>query len=270
MKCNICPNGCDIKEGLTGLCRARTCSGGEIVSLNYGEITSLALDPIEKKPLARFYPGTRILSLGSWGCNLDCPWCQNDSISRGPAEHITVSPEDIVGKAIELKDRGNIGIAYTYNEPGICPEFIADTSTLAHAEGLKNVMVTNGMITREAHESFINYIDAYNIDLKTSSAEKYRSIRGNLQAVQETIKRASEKAHVEVTTLVVPGFNDTEDEICAIAGFIAGINRDIPLHVSRFHPAGRMMDTPPTDVRLVYHFAELAREYLTYVYTGNC
>ena len=152
----------------------------------------------------------------------------------------------------------------------ICPEFLTDTAKLAREAGLKNVLVTNGMITQEAHEMFLPYIDAYNIDLKTSSAENYRAIGGDLDAIVATIRHAASCAHVEVTNLVVPGFNDTEEEIRKTAGIIAEIGSDIPLHVTRFFPAGRMRDAEPTDVRLVYRFAEIAREYLTYVYTGNC
>ena len=284
MKCTVCPHHCDIKEGQSGICHARTCEGGIIKSRNYGQVTSLALDPIEKKPLNRFYPGSWILSLGSWGCNLNCPWCQNDSISRGEdwaedagprsartrRNFIQLTPEEVVEKAIELKADDNIGIAFTYNEPMICPEFLTDTARLAHEKNLKNVLVTNGMIEKEAHETFLLYIDAYNIDLKTSSAENYRAIGGDLDAIVATIRRAASCAHVEVTNLVVPGFNDTEEEIRKTAGIIAEIDRDIPLHVTRFFPAGRMRNAESTDVRLVYRFAEIAREYLTYVYTGNC
>ena len=280
MKCTVCPHHCEIREGQSGICHARTCEGGTIKSRNYGQVTSLALDPIEKKPLNRFYPGSWILSLGSWGCNLNCPWCQNDSISRGEdwvgnstrtrRNYIQLTPEEVVEKAIELKADDNIGIAFTYNEPMICPEFLTDTARLAHEKDLKNVLVTNGMIEKEAHEMFLPYIDAYNIDLKTSSAENYRAIGGDLDAIVATIRRAASSAHVEVTNLVVPGFNDAEEEIRKTAGIIAEIDRDIPLHVTRFFPAGRMRNAEPTDVRLVYRFAEIAREYLTYVYTGNC
>ncbi|MBO7730104.1 MAG: AmmeMemoRadiSam system radical SAM enzyme [Lachnospiraceae bacterium] len=270
MKCEICPHHCDIQEGKSGICHAWTLRNGALTSLNYGKVTSIALDPIEKKPLMQFYPGSRILSLGSFGCNLICPWCQNDSISRGEAESVSLSPEEIVQKAKELVPAGNIGIAFTYNEPMICPDFIVDTAKLAHREGLKNVLVTNGMITAKAHERFLPFIDAYNIDLKTAYASSYRSIGGDLDAVVHTILRASENAHVEVTTLIVPGFNDTEEEMRTIAQIVSSIDPEIVLHVTRFFPAGRMKHVPPTDVKKVYHFAEVAREYLTSVFTGNC
>lgn len=270
MKCEICPHHCEIQEGKSGLCHAWTLREGSLTSLNYGQITSLALDPIEKKPLYQYYPGSRILSLGSFGCNLNCPWCQNDSISRGEAESIFLTPDEIVQKATELVPEGNIGIAFTYNEPMICPDFITDTAKAAKIEGLKTVLVTNGMIEPKAHEQFLPFIDAYNIDLKTAYAASYRSIGGDLEAIVDTIRRASENAHVEVTTLVVPGFNDTEEEMRTIAQIIAGIDPEIVLHVTRFFPAGRMKHVPPTDVKKVYHFAKIARKYLAYVYTGNC
>ena len=270
MKCEICPHHCDIKEGASGLCHARAMEDGQLVSKNYGMITSMALDPVEKKPLAHFYPGRSILSLGSWGCNLNCPWCQNDSISRGECEAVYLSPEEIVGKAKQYVPAGNIGIAFTYNEPMICPEFIADTAKLAHAAGLKNALVTNGMVTEVAHAKFLKYTDAYNIDLKSANADSYRSIGGDLEAIVETIRRAAGVSHVEVTTLIVPGFNDTEEEIRDIAKTIAAIDPEIVLHVTRFFPAGCMKDAKPTDVKKVYYFAEIAREYLTSVYTGNC
>lgn len=270
MKCEICPHHCNITEGKTGICHAWTLKDGLLTSKNYGRITSLALDPIEKKPLYHFYPGSRILSIGSFGCNLNCPWCQNDSISRGEAESVFLLPEEIVQKAKELVPEGNIGIAFTYNEPMICPDFIADTAKMARQEGLKTVLVTNGMITAKAHEMFLPFIDAYNIDLKSAYVQSYQSIGGDLEAVTDTIRRADEKAHVEATTLIVPGFNDTEEEMIAIAKIIASINPEIVLHVTRFFPAGRMKQTPPTDVKKVYRFAKIAREYLPSVYTGNC
>lgn len=270
MKCEICPHHCEIPEGKSGFCHAWTVEDGVLTSRNYGMVTSLALDPIEKKPFYHFYPGSKILSLGSWGCNLNCPWCQNDGISRGETEAVYVLPEEIVQKAVELKPAGNIGIAFTYNEPMVCPDYITDTAKLAQAEGLKTALVTNGMITAKAHEPFLPYIDAYNIDLKTAYPESYRSIGGDLDAILATIKRAAAGAHVEVTTLIVPGFNDTEEEIRTIAQMVASIDPEIVLHVTRFFPAGRMKDAAPTNVKLVYRFAEIAGEYLSSVYTGNC
>ena len=172
MICENCSHNCDLTEGQTGRCSARSLRDGKIVCDNYGAVTSLALDPIEKKPLAMFHPGSKILSAGSYGCNMHCMWCQNDSISRGfvPADHL--SCEELVNIAINTKKRGNIGIAYTYNEPSVGYEFVRDCSKLAHKKGLVNVCVTNGMLAKDRFEELTEYLDAYNIDLKTGVAGK--------------------------------------------------------------------------------------------------
>lgn len=270
MKCSVCPHGCELAEGRYGLCRARTVRGGKIISENYGEVTALAFDPVEKKPLVRFLPGSCILSVSLWGCNMRCPWCQNDGISRGPARFRKMTPREIADQAQELVPQGNIGLAFTYNEPLICPEFILDTARLIREAGMKNVLVTNGMIRGDVLDGILPFIDAFNIDLKTFSAEKYRRIGGGLETVKETIARSARTAHVEVTTLIVPGFNDSREEIRSIASFIAGIDRSIPLHVTRFFPAGEMKKTPPTPVKTVYGLAELAGTVLENVFPGNC
>lgn len=269
MKCSICFHHCELTEEGRGFCKARTLRNGKAVSLNYGEITGMALDPIRKKPLARFFPGSFILSLSSWGCNLRCPWCQNDSISRGRVDSIHITPDQVIQWALHLQDKGNIGIAYTYNEPLIMPEFIHDTAFHAHEYGLKNVLVTNGMASRETFDKLLPAIDALNIDLKTIRAESYRRIGGDLDTVLENIRIASQSAHVELTTLIVPGFNDSEDEMRELSETVAKINPEIPLHVTRFFPAGEMRNTPPTPVHIVYHLAEIARNMLKYVYEGN-
>ena len=269
MNCSVCFHHCELKEGGRGYCRARTLRAGVNVSLNYGEITGLALDPIEKKPLARFHPGSRILSLGSWGCNMRCPWCQNDHISRGPVRSVHVTPEQIIDRALELREYGNIGIAYTYNEPLIMPEFIRDTAFPAHEKGLKNVLVTNGMGDPAVLRDLLPAIDALNIDLKTIRSEHYAKIGGDLDTVLENIRQSAASAHVEITTLIVPGFNDTEEEMEELAGTLAAIDPDLTLHVTRFFPAGEMLTTPPTPVSTVYRLAELARKHLCFVYEGN-
>ena len=269
MNCSFCFHHCELKEGGRGYCGARTLRDDANVSLNYGEITGLALDPIEKKPLARFHPGSRILSLGSWGCNMHCPWCQNDHISRGPVRSVHVTPEQIVERALELRGYGNIGIAYTYNEPLIMPEFIRDTAFPARKAGLKNVLVTNGMGDPAILKDLLPAIDALNIDLKTISSDHYAKIGGDLDTVLENIRQSAAAAHVEITTLIVPGFNDSEEEIEELAGTLAAIDPEIPLHVTRFFPAGEMLSTPPTPVRTVYRMAEISRRHLRYVYEGN-
>jgi pyruvate formate lyase activating enzyme len=189
---------------------------GEIVSENYGKLTGLALDPIEKKPLYHFHPGSKILSVGSYGCNLNCPFCQNCDISMvggNEIETAEVTCEELVEKGLSLKSRGNIGIAYTYNEPLIGYEFVRDCAALARKSGLKNVVVTNGYICEEPLIKLLPLINAFNIDLKGFTEEYYHKLRGDLATVKRSIEVASEKSHVEVTTLVVPGENDSEKEM---------------------------------------------------------
>ncbi len=284
MICNTCFRHCDIPEGGKGFCGARTARVGQVVPENYGRITSLALDPIEKKPLARFCPGSYILSVGSYGCNLRCPFCQNHSISYGPEvryameEAVTLPPEVLAAKAMELAQQkpGNLGLAFTYNEPLIGWEYVRDTAKLTHAQGLKNVLVTNGTAELPVLRELLPYIDAMNVDLKCFTDEGYtKTLGGNRAAVMAFIEEAfTAGCHVEVTTLVVPGLNDTEDEILAIASWLASLDhgrgRDIPLHLSRFFPRFRMTDRPATDVGKIYAYADLARDVLNYVFTGNC
>lgn len=267
MICNNCPHKCDIKNGFNGICKTRDIKDGKIISLNYGKVTSLALDPIEKKPLKHFMPGSYILSAGFWGCNLRCPWCQNDSISRGLARSVYISPEELVKKALFIKN--NIGIAYTYNEPLISLDYVKETAELAQKHDLKNVLVTNGMVDQDAFSELIPFVDALNIDLKTINPQKYKSIGGDLEAILKTIEISSKRAHVETTTLIVPGFNDDEKEMKELAKTLSSIDKDIVLHVTRFFPAGEMKNSKPTSVQAVYAFAEIARKYLNYVYEGN-
>ncbi|MGE4485311.1 MAG: AmmeMemoRadiSam system radical SAM enzyme [Oscillospiraceae bacterium] len=271
--CNICPHHCDIEEGHTGLCRARENRGGEIVCKNYGMLTGMALDPIKKKPLSRFYPGSRILSVGSYGCNLRCPFCQNCEISMSGGEGIqmeNISPRELVGKAMELVPVGNIGIAYTYNEPLVGFEYVLDCSRLAKEQGLKNVVVTNGYICEEPLKKLLPEIDAMNIDLKGYTERFYKMLGGDLEAVRRAIELSARHCHVEVTTLIVPGENDSEEEMGALSGWLSSLNPEIPLHVTRFFPRWKMMDRDSTPVETIYRLAEKARESLKYVYEGNC
>ena len=204
MICDNCSHKCDIKEGMTGSCRARSFRGDRIVCDNYGKVTSLALDPIEKKPLAMFHPGSLILSVGSYGCNMRCPWCQNDSISRGPVECDSLTPDELINIAVDTKSRGNIGIAYTYNEPSVGFEYVLDCARLAKDNDLVNVAVTNGMLSRSRFDELAGYMDAYNIDLKTGKADKYARIGGDLDLILDNIGSAKEHGiHVELTTLVL-------------------------------------------------------------------
>lgn len=270
MICRNCSHNCDLSEGGTGLCHARSMRSGRIVCDNYGAVTSLALDPIEKKPLVMFHPGTKILSAGSYGCNMRCMWCQNDQISRGyvPCDHL--SCEELIDYALETKDRGNIGIAYTYNEPSVGYEFVLDCAKLARSHDLVNVSVTNGMLERTRFDTLCEYIDAMNIDLKSSDEDRYRMIGGDIRLITENIKSATKHGvHVELTTLVVPGFNDDTRDFSGIISFIEQVDPSIPLHITRFFPAGLMKDARPTSLDTLHMFYEMAAGKLKNVFLGN-
>ena len=273
--CAICPHACRLREGQRGRCKARRAHQGRVVDENYGRITSVALDPIEKKPLARFRPGSRILSVGSYGCNLSCPFCQNASIAAVGADASSwreVSPEELVTEAVRARARGNVGIAFTYNEPLVGFEFVRDTAHWAHEVGLVNVLVTNGMVNPDPLAELLPFVDAANVDLKGFGQDFYDFVGGDFEAVRATIQAmaARETCHVEVTTLIVPGMNDSEEEIDALSAWLASLDPEIPYHVSRFFPCHRLTDRGPTPVRTVYRLADVARRHLRHVHTGNC
>ncbi len=272
MICEICPHHCNLNEGQTGICRARTNQGGIVFCNNYGALTSVALDPIEKKPLARFFPGSMILSAGSYGCNMRCPFCQNCEISMADetAHTVYVSPQELVGKAEQLIPQGNIGLAFTYNEPLVGYEYVRDCASLAHEKGLKTVLVTNGMICSEPLIKLLPLIDAMNIDLKGFTDRFYMLLGGDLETVKKTIERSANACHVEVTTLIIPGENDGEEEMEAEAGWLRSLSPEIPLHISRFLPRYKMSHKQPTPVGTIHRLREIAARQLKYVYTGNC
>lgn len=284
-RCEVCFRHCEIPEGGIGFCGARICKDGNVVAANYGRVTSLALDPIEKKPLARFHPSSLILSVGSYGCNLRCPFCQNYQISWSDeafafAEHGEyMAPEELANLAASLANRGNIGVAFTYNEPLIGYEFVRDTARLVHERGMLNVMVTNGTAELSVLKELAPYIDAMNIDLKGFTERYYNKVLGgDIDMVKAFIEEAARNCHVELTTLIVPGENDDEAEMVEMTKWIAGlkdkegnvIGKEIPLHISRFFPQFHMTDRNATNVGHVYHLADVARRQLQYVYTGNC
>jgi len=280
-ECSVCFRHCHIPEGGLGFCGGRTAKNGKVEAFNYGRITSLALDPIEKKPLARFHPGSLILSVGSFGCNLRCPFCQNyeiswsDEAARFAETAESLQPEELVEIAEATKSRGNIGIAFTYNEPLIGYEFIRDTARLAKEKDLKTVIVTNGTAELTVLEELKPYIDAMNVDLKGFTDNYYKEILGgDRKQVMAFIEAAAAICHVELTTLIVPGENDSEEEMRELSRWVSCLKEpdgeDIPLHISRFFPRFHMQDRAATPVRTVYHLAEIAREALEYVYTGNC
>lgn len=275
--CNLCYRHCNISEGKYGFCQVRTCREGIIVPENYGMLTAIAMDPIEKKPLNRFYPGSYILSVGSFGCNLRCPFCQNYHISWGDEVEVSkrearyVSPETLAQIADEQQANGNIGVAFTYNEPLISYEYIIDTAKLLSAKGLKTVLVSNGMADVSTVKELFSYVDAMNIDLKGFTDHYYEDVlKGNRQMVMDFIVEAAKHCHVELTTLIIPGENDSDEEMDKLSSWIALVNPEIPLHISRFFPRFHMVDRDATPVETIYHLKDIAKQHLKYVYTGNC
>lgn len=271
--CQVCIHHCSLEPGQTGLCRARKNENGRIICSNYGQVTSLALDPIEKKPLNMFRPGSLVLSVGSYGCNLRCSFCQNHEISMaGPEEAraVYISPEALAEKAQEYKAMGNIGAAFTYNEPLVGWEYVRDSARLIKTLGMDNVMVTNGTASLKVLEELIPCIDAMNVDLKAFREETYRKLGGDLETVKAFITRAAADCHVELTTLIVPGMNDGAEEMEEEARWIASLRKDIPLHVTRCFPRYHMTDQGATEVEKVYRLADAARKYLEHVFVGNC
>ena len=278
--CDVCFRHCNIDENATGFCGARTCHEGQIVAENYGKLTSIALDPIEKKPLKMFHPGSNILSLGSYGCNLRCPFCQNSSISWSQKAFAYknrtdyYSPEEIVKSALSLRGQGNIGIAFTYNEPLIGYEFVRDTAKLSKEAGLENVLVTNGTATKKVLDQITPYIDAMNIDLKAFTERFYKDLLdGDFQMTKDFIEGAVQTCHVELTTLIIPGENDSEEEMRELSQWVASLEnqykKKIPLHITRFFPMFKMTDKEPTAVSTVMKLAEVAKEKLEFVFPGN-
>ena len=278
--CDVCFRKCKIEEGQTGFCGGRTCRNGQIVAANYGKLTSLALDPIEKKPLKMFYPGSMILSLGSYGCNLRCPFCQNSSISwsqkafdfKDSADYY--DPEEIVKTALELRSRGNIGLAFTYNEPLIGYEFVRDTAKLAKESGLQNVLVTNGTASQKVLEEILPYIDAMNIDLKAFTDRFYSELLdGDFEMVKDFITGSAQSCHIELTTLIIPGENDSEEEMRELSAWVAALEnqagKKIPLHITRFFPAFHLTVKEPTPVGTILRLVEVAKENLEFVFPGN-
>ena len=240
---------------------------------NYGRVTSLALDPIEKKPISRWRPGTTVLSVGSYGCTMDCPFCQNASIAKAGAEDVDwveIAPADLVERALQLADRRCIGIAYTYNEPLRGWRYVRDTGKLAHEAGLVNVLVSNGMASPHVLGQVAPLVDAANIDLKCFTESGYGSLKGSLSVVKRTIATLAElgTCHVEVTTLVVPGLSDDPAHIDAAARWLASIDPGIPYHLTRYFPRHRMT-VPATSVPLLNELACVAREHLDDVMIGN-
>lgn len=271
-ECELCFHACRLEIGQDGFCRARRNVDGVITLIHYGSVTSVALDPIEKKPLLHFFPGKKILSIGGYGCNLRCPFCQNYSISMSgdkTSRTSPLSPQEVVALALQYQTKGNIGVAYTYNEPLIAFEYVLDTAKLVHEAGMKNVLVTNGTINEAPLLRLLPYIDAMNIDLKGFTPAFYAKLQGDLETVKHTIERSAKECHVEITTLIIPGENDSDDDMRAQAKWLASINPEMPLHLSRFFPHYLWIDKPATPLETLVRLQKIASGYLKNVYLGN-
>ncbi|MGE5582363.1 MAG: AmmeMemoRadiSam system radical SAM enzyme [Bacillota bacterium] len=270
ISCLLCPQGCKPGAGKAGFCRVRTNENGKLVTANYAMVSSISLDPIEKKPLYHFYPGKPILSVGTIGCTLGCEFCQNWQISREDAACKAVTPEELVNLAVESsQSAGNIGLAYTYSEPGVWFEFLVETMPLIRERGLKNVLVTNAFLNPEPWRELLQWTDAANIDLKGFTEEYYRRLcHGKLQPVLDNITAAVGRIHLELTTLIIPGENDQPETIREMVQWIARLDPEIPLHLSRYFPNYRL-SKPATPVETMEQALEIAKEYLKYVYLGN-
>ncbi len=270
--CGLCPHSCRIEPDMTGYCGVRRNISGKLYTLNFGMLCAMNIDPIEKKPLYHFYPGESTLSIAAPGCNFSCRFCQNSEISQGPREGrvqgSAAEPDEVIKYASKTGVRI---ISYTYSEPTIFYEYAYDTAALAKESGLLNVWVSNGYISPDPLRKIAPLLDAANIDLKAFSDKTYRRMcHGSLSPVLDTIRTLKELGvWVEVTTLVVPGMNDSEEELSRIADFIASVDKDMPWHISRFHPDFRMIDTDPTPIKTLEDAYHIGRKVLSNVYVGN-
>ncbi|MGE4317888.1 MAG: AmmeMemoRadiSam system radical SAM enzyme [Deferribacterales bacterium] len=266
VRCLLCPHRCLIKPGSHGRCLIRKNTDGMLIQSSYGQVASASLDPIEKKPLYHFHPSSQILSIGTHGCNMACRFCQNWQLSTMDGTRQETTPESLVKIALE---NNSIGIAYTYNEPLIWFEFVRDCAKTVRQAGLKNVIISNGMINKEPLAELTPYLDAANIDLKGFTQKFYGEHGGYLETVKETITALSTaKIHVEITNLVIPGKNDDIETFKQMCGFIASLSPDIPLHLSRYFPQ-HQYNIPPTPNNTLTELAKTAKNYLNYVYIGN-
>ncbi len=282
VRCELCPHNCLIYPGRVGICFVRQNVGGKLYALSYGRVSAQHLDPIEKKPLFEFYPGSQIFSISSIGCSLACPYCQNWELAHPKSRFFkedpktviekttsTLSPEQAVNTAMKYKDVNNIGIAYTYNEPLIWFEYLSDTAKLAHSKGLKNIVITNGYLNIEPLKELLPFIDAVNIDVKGFTNDVYKRLGGELQPVLEAAALLNSSAHVEITNLLVPDMNTDPKQIKALVDWIAdNLGADTPLHFSRYFPSHKM-SVAPTSITLLEKAKQLGEERLKHVYLGN-
>jgi pyruvate formate lyase activating enzyme len=266
VQCLLCPHLCKLKPDNKGICRARVNENGKLMALDYGETTSVALDPIEKKPLYHFYPGSQILSIACNSCNMRCPFCQNWEISQVDTATQYVSPEMLLKI---FKDHGGLGVSYTYTEPLMWFEYLLDAMKIIRDNGGKNVLVTNGLINEAPFADLLGLIDGMNIDLKSMNPKTYaKKLGGDLDTVKKTIEKAYQHCHVEITNLLVTGLNDKEEEISQLIDYVASIDRNIPLHFSRYYPNYKYKKAPTMTGILEFAY-ERAKEKLNYVYLGN-
>jgi len=271
--CSLCPHHCHVRKGMRGSCMSRYNNGHALIAENYGKVSALHFDPVEKKPLYHFYPGRIIFSIGSTGCNLHCLFCQNSEISQTSPDEFFQSheyaPEDLV--ALALQKNENIGIAYTYNEPAVWFEFMLDIAALSAKTGLKNVMVTNGFINPAPLDQLMPYMDAYSVDLKAFTEEFYRKVtKASLGPVKDTLRQIRRAGrHLEITNLVIPTLNDDDSTFEEMCRWISGeLGADTVLHLSRYFPTYKM-SIPGTTAATLIHLRQLALKYLDYVFVGN-
>ena len=265
-QCLLCPFNCSLAEGKTGVCKGKTNIGGDLIAVNYGKTTSLSMDPMEKKPLYHFLPGTSILSVGPNGCNLACDFCQNYHVSQGRAPTEYISPDDLASVAVA---QGAAGVAYTYSEPLIWFEYVMDAAKAVRGRGLANVLVSNGYINQEPFAELLPWIDAMNLDIKSMDPLFYKKIcKSALPPVLQTARAAAGRIHLEITNLIIPGLNDKEADIEKLTDFVAGLDDMIPLHFSRYFPAYKRA-TLPTPPETLERVAQIASRKLKYVFVGN-
>ena len=266
VQCLLCPFECLLDNGKTGICGGKRNIDGSLIAINYALTTSINLDPIEKKPLYHFHPGSSILSIGPNGCNFGCLFCQNYAISQEDATTRHIAPEEAAMMAREV---GSVGLAYTYAEPLIWFEYVMDASKAVRKAGMKNVLVTNGYVNPEPLEEILPLIDAMNIDIKSMDPEFYKKVcHGKLAPVLETVRRSVKKTHVEITNLVIPGYNDSDEMFEKLTDFIAELNPETPLHFSRYHPDYKF-SAPATPYETLIRAVGIAKKKLKFVYTGN-
>ena len=267
VRCLLCPHNCYISEGKSGICKVRYNDNGILYNSNFNKLTALAMDPIEKKPLFHFHEGKYLLSIGTFGCNFKCDFCQNHRISQG---HCSGEDLDINWIINTCKKHPHcVGVAYTYNEPSIWYETVLECAKVIKSHGFVNVLVTNGYINKEPLLELLPYIDAMNIDVKSMENKFYKDFcGGSLEPVIKTVETAINKCHVEVTCLIIPGLNDNEDDMVNLSKWLASFNPSTPLHINRYYPSYNM-DIPATDPKALIKLKKVAKKHLENVYIGN-